>query len=380
MSNAFTNFLGGVVSGVFNSSADLKDYQHADRLYVRNTYARAPKFGFLFYVVFNINPKASKTDKNKKQDVGLLVKSTTLPTYSISTETLNQYNRKTVIQTGIKYNPVTVVFHDDNSNITTDLWKNYFKYYFADSSYGDSPNPQSESTRRPVAFGDTKYSNTNYAYGLNNYQVEPFFESIDIYVLHQSNFSQYTLINPLVTSWNHDSVSSDEAGKVLVNIMNLAYETVIYKSGKIVKNSKPEGFAAVYYDTTPSPLSVGGNGTNTLFGSGGVLAGAGSVFGTLATAKSPLDYLSAAIQAKTVAKNARSLNKAGLKQEGLSIVTGALRDVQSTGNQPGGARSALEQGLGAAGSVGVNLFSNKNTSINGTTKATPSKLTGGGGG
>ena len=378
MSNAFTNFLGGVTSGIFNNNADLKDYQHADRLYVRNTYARAPKFGFLFYVVFNINPKASKTDKNKKQDVGLLVNGIELPKYTINTETLHQYNRKTVIQTGLKYSPISVNFHDDNSNITTDLWKNYYKYYYADSNYGDVANNNVEGSKRPVAFGDTKYTNVNYAYGLNNFQADPFFESIDIYVLHQANFTQYTLINPLVTEWTHDGVSAGDSTKLMNSKMNVAYETVIYKSGKIVKGKNPEGFAAVYYDTSPSPLSIGGNGANTLFGKNGVLSGAGSVFGTLATAKSPLDFLSAAIQAKTVAQNARSLSKAGLKAEGYSIVTGVLKNVQATGNQPGGATSAIQQGVGALGSVGVNLFSNKNSSVDSTTKATPSKLTGGG--
>jgi hypothetical protein len=92
-----------------------------------------------------------------------------------------------------------------------------------------------------------------------------------------------------------------------------------------------------------------------------------------------LDYLSAAIQAKTVAQNARALSKAGLKQEGYSIVTGVLKNVQATGNQPGGVQSAIQQGVGALGSVGVNLFSNNNSSVNSTLKATPSKLTGGGG-
>ena len=60
MSNAFNNFLSGVTEGVFGNGANLKDYQHADRLYVRNTYARAPKVGFLYFVNFNIKKKQSK--------------------------------------------------------------------------------------------------------------------------------------------------------------------------------------------------------------------------------------------------------------------------------------------------------------------------------
>jgi hypothetical protein len=136
MSNAFTSFLGGVANGLFGKGPILKDYQHADRLYVKNTYARAPKFGFLYFVSFNINPKVINTLtgqwKNKQlyQEVGLLVKRIDLPKFSVTQETINQYNRKTNVQTTIKYNPISLDFHDDNSDITRDLWKYYFQYYF----------------------------------------------------------------------------------------------------------------------------------------------------------------------------------------------------------------------------------------------------------
>lgn len=386
MSNAFTNFLSGVVGGAFGDSANLKDYQHADRLYVRETYARAPKVGFLYFISFNINPAAVRDPvwlgKGRKF-VGLLVKKLDLPKFSLETEVVNQYNRKTVIQKSIKYNPVNIEFHDDNGDITTNLWKNYYKYYYADSVYGDIGGGKLRKGTVPASFIDTKYGTIDYAYGLNNFQIAPFFESIDIYVLHQKNFTQYTLINPLVTEWNHDSLNQDEGGKVLSSKMNVAYENVIYSSGKIVKESNPEGFAAVYYDTSPSPLSIGGNGTNTLFGEGGVIAGASAIFGengSLANAQSPLDYLKVAIQANTTAKNIRQLSKSGLKQEGYSILTGVLRDVQATGNQPGGVGPAIRTGtgVGTLGSVGINLFSDKNSSVNDQTKAKPSKLTGGG--
>ena len=56
MSNPFTNFLGGVGAGIFGNSAQMKDYNHASRLYVADTYARAPKLGFLYFVSFTNFP------------------------------------------------------------------------------------------------------------------------------------------------------------------------------------------------------------------------------------------------------------------------------------------------------------------------------------
>lgn len=383
MSNAFTNFLGGVVSGVLGDKLPtMRDAEHANRLYVRETYARAPKFGFLYFVSFNINTNAI-VDKSWNQvlynNVGLLVKAIDLPKFQVKTEVMNQYNRKTVVQKAIEYQPVNINFHDDNSNITRDLWKNYFQYYYADSAYGNTTNKNSLLE----AFSDTKYKAKSFNYGLNNKQSNPFFKSIDIYVLHQQKFSQYTLVNPLVTQWDHDTLDQASGDKILQNKMTVMYETVIYNQGSIKTGEAVDKFRA-FYDNTPSPLSIGGGGTKTIAGPGGLLAGASSIFGILGKEnKSPLDYLGAALNAKTLIKNAKNISKDGLKQEGYSILKGVLGDVQVAGNQPGGVGTAVQTGINQSiqnisNATGIKIFSNQNSSVNGTTTTTPSKLTGGG--
>ena len=397
MSNPFTAFLGGVVGGIFGSKGDLRDYQHANRLYVQNTYARAPKHGFLYFVSFSINPNAVRNTRWRDlvmRDVGTLVKKIDLPKFQIKTETVNQYNRKTVVQTGLTYQPVTIDFHDDNSDITRELWANYYKFYYSDSVYGDLSSGQTKKGAATPAYGDTKFGSTDYMYGFNNYTVDgagnpiaPFFSTIDIYVLHQQQFSQFTLVNPIVTDWAHDSLEQDQGGKVLSSKMTVAYENVFYNQGKIVKSGKPENFSAIWYDTQPSPLSISGNGVSSLFGPGGVINGAASIFGengSLANALNtgnPLDYLKVAIQGGNLAKNIGSLSKAGLQQEGYSIATGVLGNIAATGNQPGGVNAAIQnslnqQGITGQNNVGINLFSNQNSSVNGQTSAKPSTLTG----
>ena len=132
----------------------LKDFQHASKLFVGNDFANAPKVNFLFYVVFNINSSAIYNDTWKQGDrttVGLLVKKIDLPKFAIQTEIINQYNRKALVQTKLNYTNVNVEFHDDNSDITTSLWKNYYQYYFTDSLY-----KKSENGERSIGFSDTK--------------------------------------------------------------------------------------------------------------------------------------------------------------------------------------------------------------------------------
>jgi hypothetical protein len=385
MSNAFTNFLGTVGSTFLGgASGDLKDYQHASRLYVENNYARAPKLSFLYFIVFKIHPTVAQiiadtvdpswAQKHSKE-VGLLVKRADLPKFTVATEALNQYNKKTLIQTKISYGNISIDFHDDNSDITNNLWKNYFQYYYTDSRYAS----KTDNKQTIVEYTDNKFQQDfTTPYGFNPTNKEPFFTGVEIYVLHKGrgdpgrDFTQVSLVNPMVVDWSHDSLNQDEGGKPMTNRMTLAFETVGYKTGKIVKGQSPEGFVPVYYDTAPSPLSVAGGIPGTLFGANGIIAGAEDVFGTLSNPNaSPLDYLAAGLKAVNVAKGIGQINKAGLVQEGYSILSGTLRNIATTGNQPGSIGSDVKGIINNGLNIGVKLFTN--ASASGQTNATPVK-------
>lgn len=251
MSTAFTNFLSNNGKGT-----NFKSYAHASGLYVDGNFARAPKLGFLYFVSFNITPGVvidpQWLSADGIYDAGMLVKKIDMPKFKITTETINQYNRKTNIQTKLNYEPVSIEFHDDNSEITNGLWKNYYKYYYVDSNYGDVEGGIH-------AYDDTKYNPEGKFYGLNNFQEDPFFDSIDIFVLHQGRFTQIRLVNPMVSSWEHDTVDQSIGNKVLQNKMSVVYEDVLYYQGAIVDGSAPGRFASKYYDNEPSPLQVGYN-------------------------------------------------------------------------------------------------------------------------
>jgi len=270
MSTSFNHFLGNNGEGTI-----FKSYSHASKLYVANNYARAPKLGFLYFVQFNINANVVGDQgwlANGQRDVGLLVKKIDMPKFKIATETVNQYNRKVNVQTKLTYEPVSIEFHDDNSDITNGLWKNYYKYYFVDSNYGDIPQGN-------LAYQNSKYGTTDYAYGLGNYQNTNFFDSIQIYVLHQHKFTEMTLANPLVSAWDHDKLDQSNGNNILANKMTVVYEDVIYRQGDVVKGSSPGNFAANYYDNVASPLSVGGNRKNSIPAPNGQLPNDAAVFG-----------------------------------------------------------------------------------------------------
>jgi hypothetical protein len=258
-----------------------------------------------------------------RKQVGLLAKSVDMPRFTMSNETLNQYNKKVVVQSKINYSPVSIAFHDDMSNITTNLWKNYYQYYYADSRYNSN-------TSIPEAYKNTQFSNKAYAYGLNNKQTVPFFTSITIYMLNRRQYNSVKLINPIITEWAHDQLDQTQSNKLLSNKMTVSYEAVYYntKNTRITKSTP--GFQNTNYDNSPSPLSVAGKGGSSLFGEGGMIAGATDIFGSvsdgLENGFSALDVLSIAVKGNNLVKNAQKLTKQGITQEAYSIVSSTFSD------------------------------------------------------
>ena len=89
--------------------------------------------------------------------------------------------------------------------------------------------------------------------------------------------------------------------------MTVAYETVFYSRGPVGEDS-PAGFGTVHYDTTPSPLTLGGGGTTSLLGAGGVVGGISDIIGDIAGGQF---NLGTALNVFNTYKNAKSLSKEG---------------------------------------------------------------------
>ena len=73
--------------------------------------------------------------------------------------------------------------------------------------------------------------------------------------MHNHKFAEYTLINPIITSFNHDNHAYANGG-LMQHSMTLAYETVKYATG-FVNDVSPTGFGEIHYDVETSDLSNG---------------------------------------------------------------------------------------------------------------------------
>lgn len=339
MANLLRGFLDNVFKGLFNPKGNLGDYTHASRLYTDNSFRLAPKVKFLYHVVFNIHPLVKAKMPNFKPlhylELGMLVKNVDLPRFKISLDTVQQYNRKRQYQTRIDYDPVGIVFHDDNLGITSNLWSLYYSYNFADSRPEGLLGPAdiANGGNNPLIPGAPKFLKNeafllkefSMKYGMDNDQSYPFFSSIQIFQLSRHQYFSYTLVNPVIESWQHetlDNSSSDPAA----NKMTVKYEAVIYGQGRVQKDI-PTGFATVHYDNSPSPLSLLGGGLGRLFGGGGLLDTGFGLLGDIAGGRAftdPRTFLGTIIKGANIVNNAKKLTTDGLRQEAFGIVTGAI--------------------------------------------------------
>lgn len=243
----------------------VRDYKHASRTFVDNNYELQPRYSNLFHVVFEFTPDASTLFNTVEQlEIPILVKSVNLPTYSINVQTRNQYNRKVQSHHGMDYNPVTVRFHDDAKELIRNLWHKYYIFYNADPTYSLDSNSY-------TAYD--KYSNrVQQQWGFQRGN-KRFFKSIKIYSMHNHRFAEYTLINPIITSFNHDNHEYANSN-LMENTMQLAYETVKYATG-YVNDITPRGFADIHYDVETSDIASSNNTGTEAFIDGEIKSVAG---------------------------------------------------------------------------------------------------------
>jgi len=248
-----------------SGQATLRDYTHASKIFRDNgNYQNTPKFKYLFHVYFKINPEAFPDAIDNNYSV--LVKTVKLPSYNIETATMNQYNRKRIVQTKIKYDPIDITFHDDNgSGLGTPnlggtiraLWKAYYNYYYFDGTTPEvifSGNRGAASTPTiggggtivvptEARYNDrTQYKpsitgNNDWGYIGENPNLDgvkiPFFKNITIFGFNRHLFSAYTLINPIITRFTHDTYDYAQGTGTMENQMSIDYETVIYNEGAL---------------------------------------------------------------------------------------------------------------------------------------------------
>jgi hypothetical protein len=225
MANIFDGFLQQLGAGT-----NIKDYQHASRIFIDDNYRLAPKYAFLFHVAFDLNTELSRLPRDQILEMGMLVKSVNLPKFTVDTKTLNAYNRPNIVQNKLKYDSVTITFHDDSAEVIRDFWYDYYSYYYRDSDYTlpvyQQAHKYNQRQKQDWGYKPARYGSTASA-------LERMIRGIRLYSLHQRRFTEYILVNPTITAFQHGAHQNGQ-NELLENQMTVSFETVIYGGGWVL--------------------------------------------------------------------------------------------------------------------------------------------------
>ena len=250
----------GIFGGIFDQNVHLRDSRHAANAYGFNKADLSNgtprhKFEFFLRINFNQNPDVRRFVEKflveyEKDILFTMVKTVTMPSMTIETDTLNQYNKKRISQTRIDYNPISITMHDSVEGRTLRLWEMYYEYYFKDGdafeklgnsggtattflgAFVEAFSNRDAPQRNPGEYENDIIKdrfNDNYGYNLrrvgnNKYLIE----SIEIFQVHGGRFSRTEIIHPRITAFTHDTLDYEDSSGLVELKFDFAYEGVVY--------------------------------------------------------------------------------------------------------------------------------------------------------
>jgi hypothetical protein len=195
----------------------------------------APRPQFLFLIRF---VRGTTTNTPPKWETGLqfAVKRFDRPRISADMQSLNQYNKKRLVQTNIKFGAVKIEFHDTSDQMVMQMWHEYAAFYFGDFRKTTANDWDYDLT-------NTDFKNTGgTGFGLtlpNEEQTEAtrnspkgFFSKIECYQFSNGTYTQFDLINPKISSFDPDEMDYGSVHGHGIT-MTLEYETIIYNNDNV---------------------------------------------------------------------------------------------------------------------------------------------------
>ena len=168
-----------------------------------NYFDNYPFHKFNFAVKINMN-------SGDAEKLTLAVKNVQMPNVNLNTEIVNEYNRKRILYTGVDYGECVLTLHDVADGKVLNFWKEYFKYYFADSrsaGYGfDTALIQDENRRYKI-------------------------DTIEIFQMQGGKGNLTTLYKPMITSFNAGNMDYFDSSGIAEISISVKPEYIRYKTG-----------------------------------------------------------------------------------------------------------------------------------------------------
>lgn len=175
---------------------------------------------------------------------------------------------------------------------------------------------------------------------------QQYLSAIRIYSLHNKKFAEYTLLNPIITSFQHGEHAQGGESGTLENTMTIQFQAVKYQYGQ-VSDDTVTGFAHLTYDSRESTM-----GTTTV------------------TDRDVHDLAEGMTGLGGILNNLKNLNGAAIAGAALSAGASTLLTggIPKLGEGIAAAGSALKSGWGKAKSAWNDAFP-KDSATSGSTSA-----------
>lgn len=183
---------------------------------------------------------------SRENSVGFYCKTIDRPSVTYANRTLDQYNKKRIIQTGSRYNPIRVTFNDTVNSVAETMAKDYYKFYYGDPN-NSSVNAWSDDILSSQMNNGTngwgfKLPDTGYTDQLN------YFSSIEIYIFYNGFYDRYDLVNPKINEFRSDVLDYSASGGILSIDLNISYEGIVYAKNNIRVLSDPSKIETFGFD------------------------------------------------------------------------------------------------------------------------------------
>lgn len=252
----------------------LRDSRHArNRFQTRDVqsgqdFGGQPKPKFLFGVRFitQFNSPAFGQFSDQNGEIAFMVKTVDKPKIDFEVEVMNQYNKRRLVQTKIKYQPVNIRFYDSVDERLSKFILAYMRHYYGDH-LSENINQWSFDQVSP----EFNHGIDGWGYrGLSEpgkSNTAPFISHIELYQFFGGNFSRWVFVNPLITSFDHDNIDAESGVITQEAAMAVEFEGLLYREQNVPLGSSPAGRAAIdffrlkdFADNLelPDALSIGG--------------------------------------------------------------------------------------------------------------------------
>ena len=178
-------------------------------------------------------------------------KSIDRPKINAKVEELNEYNKKRLVYTGYKLEPIRVQFYDTADGAAQNMWTEYARYYFGDfnqgAAYGyDATQPQFLDSGTGFGFNASNGGQTNPGAMF-------FFSYIDLFHFYDGMVDEYRLINPRIQSFEPDDLDYAESGVSLITA-SFVYENLQYIPQQPVESDEFWEFDSGPFFGNPLPV------------------------------------------------------------------------------------------------------------------------------